>query len=47
MKLLIEKAGPVDLQARDETGQTVLEIVTERGWEEGLALMFPSVDARQ
>jgi len=47
LKLLIEKGGPVNLQATDESGQTVLEIVTERGWEEGLALMFPSVDSRQ
>lgn len=42
LRLLIEKGGPVDLQAVDETGRPVVDIVTERGWEEGLALLFPT-----
>jgi ankyrin repeat protein len=42
LKLLIEMGGTVDLQAVDETGKPVIDIVTERGWEEGLALLFPN-----
>lgn len=42
LKLLIDMGGPVDLQAVDETGRAVIDIVTERGWEEGLALLFPN-----
>lgn len=42
LKLLIEMGGTVDLQAIDETGKPVIDIVTERGWEEGLALLFPN-----
>jgi ankyrin repeat protein len=47
LRLLIEKGGPVDLQAKDENGTPVIEIVTERGWEEGLAIMYPNADVRQ
>jgi ankyrin repeat protein len=42
LRLMIEKGGSVDLQALDETGRPVVDIVTERGWEEGLALLFPN-----
>ncbi|KAI8935652.1 hypothetical protein NX059_007177 [Plenodomus lindquistii] len=42
LKLLIDMGGPVDLQLTDETGRAVIDIVTERGWEEGLALLFPN-----
>ena len=42
LKLLIDMGGSVDLQAIDETGRPVIDIVTERGWEEGLALLFPN-----
>lgn len=47
LRLLIEKGGSVDLQAIDESGRPVIDIVTERGWEEGLALLFPNAQARQ
>lgn len=51
LKLLIDMGGPVDLQVTDESGRAVIDIVTERGWEEGLALLFPNaaqkVGARQ
>jgi len=47
LRLLIEKGGSVDLQAIDESGRPVVDIVTERGWEEGLALLFPNTQARQ
>jgi ankyrin repeat protein len=42
LKLLIDMGGSVDLQAIDESGRPVIDIVTERGWEEGLALLFPN-----
>ncbi|KAJ4335485.1 hypothetical protein N0V95_008894 [Ascochyta clinopodiicola] len=42
LKLLIDMGGTVDLQAIDEGGKPVIDIVSERGWEEGLALLFPN-----
>ena len=42
LKLLIDMGGSVDLQAIDESGKPVIDIVAERGWEEGLALLFPN-----
>jgi ankyrin repeat protein len=41
LKLLIDMGGPVDLQVVNEDGRPVIDIITERGWEEGLALLFP------
>ncbi|KAJ4340463.1 hypothetical protein N0V87_002447 [Didymella glomerata] len=42
LKMMIDMGGSVDLQAIDESGKPVVDIVTERGWEEGLALLFPN-----
>lgn len=42
LKLLLDMGGTVDLQAIDESGKPVVDIVTERNWEEGLALLFPN-----
>ncbi|KAJ8118824.1 hypothetical protein OPT61_g266 [Boeremia exigua] len=39
--LMVSLGGPVDLQAVDETGRAVVDIVGDREWEEGLALLFP------
>jgi ankyrin repeat protein len=47
LRLLIEKGGSVDLQAIDENGRPVIDLVSERGWEEGLALLFPHAQSRQ
>ncbi|KAL6708743.1 hypothetical protein ACN47E_002439 [Coniothyrium glycines] len=47
LKMLIELGGTVDLQAVDESGRPVIELVTERGWEEGLALLFPNASEPQ
>lgn len=47
LRLLIEKGGSVDLQAIDESGRPVVDIVSERGWEEGLALLFPNAHTQQ
>jgi len=41
LRLLVEKGGAVDLQATDENGRQVIDIVTESGWEEALTLLFP------
>lgn len=41
LRLLVSLGGPVDLQAVDESGRPVVEIVGDRDWEEGLALLFP------
>lgn len=40
LRLLVEKGGGVDLQATDESGRQVVDIMTERGWEESLTLLF-------
>jgi ankyrin repeat protein len=42
LKLLIDMGNGVDLDVRDESGRTVKEIVTERGWDEACTLLFPS-----
>jgi ankyrin repeat protein len=34
LRLLVEKGGGVDLDARDDAGRTVSEIASGRGWEE-------------
>jgi ankyrin repeat protein len=47
LKLLIDMGGPVDLQVLNEEGRPVIDIVTERGWEEGLALLFPNAAPTQ
>jgi ankyrin repeat protein len=47
LKMLINLGGTVDLQAIDESGRPVIDIVTERGWEEGLALLFPNATQTQ
>lgn len=46
LKMLIEMGGPADLQVLDESGRPVIDIVTERGWEEGLALLFPNAEGK-
>lgn len=47
LRLLIEKGGSVDLQAMNEEGRPVVDLVSERGWEEGLALLFPNTQTMQ
>jgi ankyrin repeat protein len=43
LQLLIDLGNGVDLDIRDESGRTVKEIVTERGWDEACELLFPSI----
>ncbi|KAK7188304.1 ankyrin repeat domain containing protein [Paraphaeosphaeria sporulosa] len=47
LRMLIEKGGSVDLQAINEDGRPVIDLVSERGWEEGLALLFPNAQTKQ
>lgn len=47
LSLLVSLGGPVDLQAVDETGRPVIDIVGDRDWEEGLALLFPRSSSLQ
>ncbi|KAJ9641762.1 hypothetical protein H2199_004974 [Coniosporium tulheliwenetii] len=39
LRLLVEKGGGVDLQATDESGRTVIDIVTGRGWREAVTIL--------
>ncbi|KAF2995039.1 hypothetical protein E8E13_000688 [Curvularia kusanoi] len=47
LELLISLGGPVDLQVMDEDGRPVIDIVGDRDWEEGLALLFPKSSSPQ
>ncbi|KAI1618132.1 ankyrin [Exophiala viscosa] len=40
LRLLTEKGGGVDLEAKDESGRTVMEIVNDRGWDEAVTLLL-------
>ncbi|KIW85275.1 hypothetical protein Z517_00665 [Fonsecaea pedrosoi CBS 271.37] len=40
LKLLVERGGGVDLEARDESGRTVMDIVNGRGWDEAVTILL-------
>jgi ankyrin repeat protein len=40
LRLLIVKGGSVDVEKKDETGQTVLEMAEASGWPEGVRLLI-------
>ncbi|KAK1149218.1 hypothetical protein N8T08_006438 [Aspergillus melleus] len=42
LQVLVEKGGGVDLGQKDETGQTVLEMVDSSGWKEAMDLLLKS-----
>lgn len=42
LRLLLEKGGGVDLEAKDEMGRTVVEMAMQRGWDEGVELLRQS-----
>ncbi|ETN41577.1 uncharacterized protein HMPREF1541_03513 [Cyphellophora europaea CBS 101466] len=44
LRLLVERGGGVNLEARDETDRTVMEIVNERGWDEAVEILSCSDD---
>ncbi|KAL2428139.1 hypothetical protein ABEF91_007309 [Exophiala dermatitidis] len=43
LKLLVEQGGGVDLQVKDESGRTVMDIVNERGWDEAVTILMGNV----
>ncbi|EOO03340.1 putative ankyrin repeat domain containing protein [Phaeoacremonium minimum UCRPA7] len=48
LKLLVEKGNGVDLQAKDESGRTVMEVVQSRGWDEAVTILLGNgADARR
>lgn len=47
LRLLVERGGGVDLQAKDESDRTVIEIVNERGWDEAIEILSGSDDERR
>ncbi|KIY00906.1 uncharacterized protein Z520_03572 [Fonsecaea multimorphosa CBS 102226] len=40
LKLLVERGGGVDLEAKDESGRTVMDIVNGRGWDEAVTILL-------
>ncbi|KIW95692.1 uncharacterized protein Z519_04277 [Cladophialophora bantiana CBS 173.52] len=40
LKLLVERGGGVDLEAKDESGRTVMDIVNGRGWDEAVNILL-------
>ncbi|KAK5077647.1 hypothetical protein LTR70_009559 [Exophiala xenobiotica] len=40
LKLMMDKGGKIDLEAKDDSGMTVAEFVRERGWEEGAVMLM-------
>ncbi|ETI22723.1 hypothetical protein G647_06799 [Cladophialophora carrionii CBS 160.54] len=40
LKILVEKGNGVDLQVRDDSGRTVMEIVEDRGWDEAVNILL-------
>jgi ankyrin repeat protein len=47
LRMLVQKGGGVDLQAKDESGRTVIEVVNERGWDEAVAILLENDDERR
>lgn len=47
LRLLVERGGGVDLQVKDESGRTVMDIVNERGWEEAVTILMGSQGKHQ
>ncbi|RMD40775.1 hypothetical protein DV735_g4377, partial [Chaetothyriales sp. CBS 134920] len=40
LKTLVDNGGAVDLEATDESGRTVMEIVQDRGWDEAVEILL-------
>ncbi|RMZ82971.1 hypothetical protein DV737_g1835, partial [Chaetothyriales sp. CBS 132003] len=40
LKTLVDHGGAVDLEVKDESGRTVMEIVEERGWDEAVDILL-------
>ncbi|KAF4120574.1 Ankyrin repeat [Geosmithia morbida] len=39
LKIVLEKGGGIDLEAREEMGQTVVEMAESRGWDDAVQLL--------
>ncbi|KIW17124.1 hypothetical protein PV08_04315 [Exophiala spinifera] len=46
LQTLVEHGGTVDLDAKDESGRTVVEIVEERGWDEAVTILLGSKEQK-
>ncbi|KAJ9144160.1 Ankyrin [Pleurostoma richardsiae] len=46
LTLLVEKGNGVDLQAKDDSGRTVMDIASSRGWDEAVAILLSGRDRR-
>ena len=40
LQVLVERGGGVDLEARDDSGRTVMDIVNGRGWDEAMTILM-------
>ena len=40
LRLLLEKGGGANLEVTDESGKPIIDIVTERGWDEAVTLLL-------
>ncbi|KEF50969.1 uncharacterized protein A1O9_12975 [Exophiala aquamarina CBS 119918] len=40
LRLIVEKGNGVDLLLTDDSGRTVMDIVTERGWDEAVSILI-------
>jgi len=40
LRLIVERGNGVDLLLTDESGRTVMDIVTERGWDEAVSILI-------
>ncbi|KAL6241240.1 hypothetical protein RBB50_011919 [Rhinocladiella similis] len=47
LKNLVEHGGTVDLEAKDESGRTVMEIVEERGWDEAVTILLGNQEQKR
>ncbi|KAJ9634266.1 hypothetical protein H2204_006343 [Knufia peltigerae] len=47
LKCLVEHGGKVDLEAQDESGRTVMEIVEERGWDEAVTILLGNKEQKK
>jgi ankyrin repeat protein len=47
LKLLVTKGGGADLNATTDEGRTVMDIVTERGWDEAIGILLSNSKTRK
>jgi len=47
LRLLVERGGGVNMQAANDSGETVMDVVASRGWDEALDILSSGEQARQ